>query len=170
MLGNEGSISHSVASMSQDAGSPFQLRRQIFYGAVRFQNFTARLVRRKGTRRSHEAYICTGANVIFKSGLAQKPLTPFFSGGEGEIRTHGTRKGSTVFETAAFDHSATSPSGQRISPLSSTIPAVTSRNHHPRTYAKTSGATIEASDSITYFGVSMLSFSQVIFSLGMAPE
>jgi hypothetical protein len=31
------------------------------------------------------------------------------NGGEGEIRTHGTRKGSTVFETAAFDHSATSP-------------------------------------------------------------
>src|SRR5580700_9729068 len=31
------------------------------------------------------------------------------TGGEGEIRTHGTRKGSTVFETAAFDHSATSP-------------------------------------------------------------
>ena len=30
-------------------------------------------------------------------------------GGEGEIRTHGTRKGTTVFETAAFDHSATSP-------------------------------------------------------------
>ncbi len=30
-------------------------------------------------------------------------------GGEGEIRTHGTREGSTVFETAAFDHSATSP-------------------------------------------------------------
>ena len=31
------------------------------------------------------------------------------TGGEGEIRTHGTREGSTVFETAAFDHSATSP-------------------------------------------------------------
>ena len=30
-------------------------------------------------------------------------------GGEGGIRTHGTREGSTVFETAAFDHSATSP-------------------------------------------------------------
>jgi hypothetical protein len=30
-------------------------------------------------------------------------------GGEGEIRTPGTRKGSTVFETAAIDHSATSP-------------------------------------------------------------
>src|SRR5687767_1763251 len=27
------------------------------------------------------------------------------SGGEGGIRTHGTRKGSTVFETARFNHS-----------------------------------------------------------------
>src|SRR6266404_452508 len=32
-----------------------------------------------------------------------------YSGGEGEIRTHGTRKGSTVFETARFNHSRTSP-------------------------------------------------------------
>ena len=31
------------------------------------------------------------------------------SGGEGGIRTHGTREGSTVFETAPFDHSGTSP-------------------------------------------------------------
>ena len=31
------------------------------------------------------------------------------SGGEGGIRTHGTRKGSTVFETARFNHSRTSP-------------------------------------------------------------
>jgi hypothetical protein len=31
------------------------------------------------------------------------------SGGEAEIRTQGTLAGSTVFETAAFDHSATSP-------------------------------------------------------------
>ena len=30
-------------------------------------------------------------------------------GGETGIRTLGTRKGSTVFETATFDHSATSP-------------------------------------------------------------
>ena len=30
-------------------------------------------------------------------------------GGEGGIRTHGTRKGSTVFETARFNHSRTSP-------------------------------------------------------------
>src|SRR5579885_2496021 len=31
------------------------------------------------------------------------------SGGEGGIRTHGTRKGTTVFETARFNHSRTSP-------------------------------------------------------------
>ncbi len=31
------------------------------------------------------------------------------TGGEGGIRTHGTRKGSTVFETARFNHSRTSP-------------------------------------------------------------
>ena len=31
------------------------------------------------------------------------------NGGEGGIRTPGTRKRSTVFKTAAFNHSATSP-------------------------------------------------------------
>ncbi len=31
------------------------------------------------------------------------------SGGEGGIRTHGTRKGTTVFETAPIGHSGTSP-------------------------------------------------------------
>ncbi len=32
-------------------------------------------------------------------------------GGEGGIRTHGTREGTTVFETAPIDHSGTSPYG-----------------------------------------------------------
>ena len=31
------------------------------------------------------------------------------NGGEGGIRTHGDANATTVFETAAFDHSATSP-------------------------------------------------------------
>ena len=85
------------------------------------------------------------------------------AGGEGGIRTHGTRKGSTVFETAAFDHSATSPS--------QTSPKIPGRGlYHPKTVAKISGATMDASDSMRYFGVSMLSFSQVIFSFGTAPE
>jgi hypothetical protein len=42
--------------------------------------------------------------------------------------------------------------------------------YQPSTVANMSGATIDASDSITYFGVSILSFSHVIFSFGMAPE
>jgi hypothetical protein len=41
--------------------------------------------------------------------LAQNELSPLFSGGEGGIRTHGTREGSTVFETARFNRSRTSP-------------------------------------------------------------
>ena len=43
-------------------------------------------------------------------------------------------------------------------------------DYQPRTAAKMSGATMEASDSIMNFGVSMLNFSQVIFSFGTAPE
>ncbi len=43
-------------------------------------------------------------------------------------------------------------------------------SHHPNTYANTSGATIDASDSMTCFGVSMPSFPHVIFSFGTAPE
>ena len=34
-----------------------------------------------------------------------------YDGGETGIRTLGTREGSTVFETAPFDHSGTSPRG-----------------------------------------------------------
>ena len=34
------------------------------------------------------------------------------AGGEGEIRTHGTLAGTTVFETAPIDRSGTSPQGQ----------------------------------------------------------
>ena len=37
-------------------------------------------------------------------------------------------------------------------------------------YAKISGATIVASDSMTNFGVSIPNLPQVIFSLGIAPE
>lgn len=36
-------------------------------------------------------------------------LTIGNDGGEGGIRTHGTREGTTVFETVPFDHSGTSP-------------------------------------------------------------
>src|ERR1043165_2513240 len=37
------------------------------------------------------------------------PPASLSSGGEGGIRTHGTLAGTTVFETARFSHSRTSP-------------------------------------------------------------
>src|SRR4029077_7957483 len=42
--------------------------------------------------------------------------------------------------------------------------------HQPKIFAKTNGATIVASDSITNRGVSTFSFPHVIFSFGTAPE
>src|SRR5947209_2193117 len=42
--------------------------------------------------------------------------------------------------------------------------------HQPKIFAKISGATIVASDSMMNFGVSILSLPHVIFSLGTAPE
>jgi hypothetical protein len=66
---------------------------------------------------------------------------------------------------------------RRIRPLChltapATIPGYQShhRFYHPSTAANINGATIEASDSITNLGVSIPSFSQVIFSFGIAPE
>ena len=47
---------------------------------------------------------------------------------------------------------------------------IATRRHCPRTYAKMSGATIVASDSMMNFGVSTPSFPHVIFSFGTAPE
>src|SRR5215217_1609775 len=43
-------------------------------------------------------------------------------------------------------------------------------HYHPRTRANTNGATMLASDSMMYFGVSTASFPHVIFSFGTAPE
>ena len=41
-------------------------------------------------------------------------------GGEGGIRTHGTRKGTTVFETVPIDHSGTSPQKVRAGSVAPT--------------------------------------------------
>lgn len=48
--------------------------------------------------------------------------------------------------------------------------AIDSDSYHPSTWAKTSGATMVASLSMTNFGVSAPSLPQVIFSFGTAPE
>src|SRR4029077_15758379 len=54
--------------------------------------------------------------------------------------------------------------------LSSDSWILSSFSYQPRIQAKIRGATIVASDSIIYFGVSRESLPQVIFSLGTAPE
>ncbi len=51
-----------------------------------------------------------------------------------------------------------------------TTPRSRRNAYQPSTYEKMSGATIEASDSITWLGVSTPSLPQVIFSFGTAPE
>ena len=48
-------------------------------------------------------------------------------GGETGIRTLGTRKGTTVFETAPFDHSGTSPQKFRFCSLSVSLNIGTGR-------------------------------------------
>ena len=82
-------------------------------------------------------------------------------------------KETEVFMVALFQDAARSQAG-----LIGSYPAFgrrgdlrrTGNPYQPRTLAKTSGATMVASDSIMYFGVSTLSLPQVIFSLGTAPE
>jgi hypothetical protein len=81
-----------------------------------------------------------------------------------------TEVAHTGCEKAMFD--ADRGSGQRPArcglPLHSTRLLV--RLYQPRIFAKTSGATMVASDSMMYFGQSAESLPQVIFSLGTAPE
>ena len=49
--------------------------------------------------------------------IKKAPFGAFFmAGGEGGIRTHGTPKRTTDFESAPFDHSGTSPHGRQIIP------------------------------------------------------
>ena len=45
--------------------------------------------------------------IIYKTKIA--PNGAIFKSGERGIRTPGDREASTVFKTAAFDHSASSP-------------------------------------------------------------
>jgi|APCry1669188910_1035180.scaffolds.fasta_scaffold04085_2 hypothetical protein len=50
-----------------------------------------------------------GADFVRRFGLAHSDSAGLSFGGEGGIRTHGTPKRTTVFETVRFNHSRTSP-------------------------------------------------------------
>ena len=68
-----------------------------------------------------------------------------------------------VFMMAVFQGTARSQAGLGLGAQAVCV-------YQPRTFAKMSGATIVASDSMMYFGVSTFSLPQVIFSFGTAPE
>src|SRR5262245_52826769 len=71
-------------------------------------------------------------------------------GGEGGIRTHGTRKGTTVFETARFNHSRTSPCSLRRLKQSSILPdSAQSRRERKKSWtsARQSSASTPGTDS-----------------------
>ncbi len=46
--------------------------------------------------------------------MTRSHISVITCGGSGEIRTHGTRKGTPVFKTGALNHSATLPEKQRL--------------------------------------------------------
>ena len=50
-----------------------------------------------------------GADVVRRFGLAHSDSAGLSLGGGGGIRTHGTPKRTTVFETVRFNHSRTPP-------------------------------------------------------------
>ena len=57
----------------------------------------------KARRLSHNISYNHGIRWTVLDGIGQ------VDGGGGGIRTHGTRKGTPVFETGTFDHSVTPP-------------------------------------------------------------
>lgn len=59
----------------------------------------------------HMLYLNKGLQLGCKWSVSHQTIKPkaLIFGREGGIRTHGTREGTAVFKTAAFNHSATSP-------------------------------------------------------------
>lgn len=64
-----------------------------------------------GSQSAHSAFDSRFVSRKTKKPRKSLTLRGFLnnSGGKGEIRTHGTPKGTLDFESSAFDHSATFP-------------------------------------------------------------
>ncbi len=75
----------------------------------------------------------------------------------------GSMAGQRPLSVCRFPNAGTGPPGFWLGLILVSV-------YCPRTYAKISGATIEASELIMNLGVSSESLYQVIFSLGTAPE
>ncbi len=81
-----------------------------------------------------------------------------------QMRRSGSSQNQTIPNRAIAQ-------SQIINNRQSPDPSITSAQaYQPRICANINGATMVASDSMTNFGVSIASFSHVIFSFGDAPE
>jgi hypothetical protein len=117
---------YALISSSPTAGLPKHMTTK--------PTLSSRVTRPPGLGGNYKAIPELGVPVVafrYSLALSSFPWTfgPYeqlliLTGGEGGIRTHGTRKGSTVFETARFNHSRTSPHAGVL--LSKDI------NHSPR--------------------------------------
>ena len=88
-------------------GTELNRRRQPFQGCALPTELPGRSLQKKGSPSAKMFSHCIIA--VSRTPMKEKFLRQIPDGGEGGIRTHGTRKGSTVFETARFNRSRTSP-------------------------------------------------------------
>ena len=84
-----------------------------FWTSLRLRGFGWSNRRRRQPTHLHCPSTCLPVSPASQSKTAGVDLV-LTDGGEGGIRTHGPRKRSTVFETAPFDHSGTSPLAERV--------------------------------------------------------
>ena len=107
-----GGCSPMLSRMELPAGGlPSRRRRSVFPGGEasdpKTQSSKAQLFYGSITEKKAGLFFC---NTATKKRHGRCPcLCVFGSGGERGIRTPGTHKGSTVFETAPFDRSGISP-------------------------------------------------------------
>ena len=115
-----------VHPCSKSRRRAYRLQRRKRTGTLYIGRACSRLVERQHLRPNGSGEHATGEpeqhrarHLNVSDGLARSPARREqhgiwkHRGGEGGIRTHGTRKGTTVFETVPIDHSGTSPRGNR---------------------------------------------------------
>ena len=104
-----------------------------------------------------------GLSLGIEGALGEAPRSCASDGMTASVEQKRIAKEREVFMMAVFQDTARSQAGLGIGAQAVCV-------YQPRTFANMSGATIVASDSMMYFGVSTFSLPQVIFSLGTAPE
>ena len=111
-----------------------------------------------------------GSRLRLGAGQLGSPSTTRRSLGRGALGTPPRRLGLDCRALAVKQQDgADGRLWEDPDPTSHLLPESNS-DYQPKIFAKMSGATIVASDSMMNFGVSIFSLPQVIFSFGTAPE